>query len=155
MSNAAMLRRLCRESEDLKNNAADLESIFKINRVGDDMCHYNVILFGPKDSLYEGYQFNLDIKLPHDYPFSAPIVKFITPIEHVNVNNNGDICLDILKDKWVPSQNIASIMKSLMLLLSEPNVDDPLNSDLGRLYKTDKNKYKQRIKSACEKFSVA
>ncbi len=155
MSNTTNLRRLVREAEDLEKNAAESTDIFKINRVGDDMYHYNIILLGPDGSLYEGYQFNLDLKIPDNYPFSAPNVKFTTRIHHVNVNSDGDICLDILKDKWTPVLSIASVLKSIRLLLSEPNPDDPLNSDLGKLYKSDKKKYEKKIKSACKKYATS
>ena len=33
-------------------------------------------------------------------PFSAPTITFSTPIFHPNVDQSGNICLDILKEKW-------------------------------------------------------
>jgi ubiquitin-conjugating enzyme E2 D/E len=124
--------------------------MFKVKMVEDDIYHWEVVLYGPEDSLYEGYQFKLDIKLPNDYPFSAPRVKFISPIQHVNVNNKGDICLDILKDKWSASQNITSIMVSIILLLSQPNPDDPFNSELAQLYRKKESTYAETIKKFCK-----
>ena len=118
--------------------------------VDENMYHWKVLLNGPQDSLYEGYQFELDVKLPNDYPFSAPKVKFVTPIQHVNVNERGDICLDILKDKWAASQNIKTVMLSIILLLSDPNPTDPFNSDLAHLYRTNHKEYVKKIKSSCE-----
>ena len=34
------------------------------------------------------------------YPYQSPTVKFTTPCFHPNVDNHGNICLDILKEKW-------------------------------------------------------
>ena len=34
------------------------------------------------------------------YPYQSPSVKFSTPCFHPNVDNQGNICLDILKEKW-------------------------------------------------------
>ena len=35
-----------------------------------------------------------------DYPFKAPAVRFETACFHPNVDQHGNICLDILKEKW-------------------------------------------------------
>jgi ubiquitin-protein ligase len=63
-----------------------------------------------------------------------PKVRFTTPIYHPNIDADGRICLDILnpppKGSWKPSQNIASVLISLGLLLSEPNPDDGLVTDV-------------------------
>ena len=34
------------------------------------------------------------------YPYQSPTVKFTTPCFHPNVDSHGNICLDILKEKW-------------------------------------------------------
>ena len=44
-------------------------------------------MIAPKDSLYSGGLFFLQIIFPNDYPNSAPEIKFITPIYHINVNH--------------------------------------------------------------------
>ena len=67
---------------------------------------------------------------------------------------NRETLVDILKDKWTPAQNIASVMKSLGLLLSEPNPSDPLNPDLANLYKNDEREYIRKIKLCCEKYAT-
>jgi len=152
--NTANLRRLQNEVKSIQNKSSEYEKMFEIKMVGDDIYHWEVLLIGPEDSLYEGYKFKIDVKLPVDYPFTAPKVKFITPIEHVNINSEGDICLDILKDKWAASQNIITIMVSIRVLLSDPNYSDPFNSSLAQLYRRNKNEYYDRVKKSCEKYGI-
>ena len=53
---------------------------------------------GPEDSAYTGGVFFLNIHFPTDYPFKPPKITFVTRIYHPNINSNGGICLDILKD---------------------------------------------------------
>ena len=53
---------------------------------------------GPDESPFSGGVFFLNIHFPTDYPFKPPKVNFTTRIYHPNINSNGSICLDILKD---------------------------------------------------------
>lgn len=152
--NQANLRRIVNEVKDIERTRKEDESMFVLKRVSDDMFHWEAIIIAPKDSLYEGYKFKLDIQLPGDYPLSPMKVKFITPILHVNVNTEGDICLDILKNNWSSALNIKSVMISLLALLDKPNTDDPLNSDLAELYRTNKSIYLSRIKDHCAKHAI-
>ena len=47
--------------------------------------------------MYEGLTFKLSLKFPTSYPYEAPQVTFLTPCFHPNVDQYGNICLDILK----------------------------------------------------------
>merc|ERR1719162_2093178 len=74
--------------------------------------------------------FNLDLFLPADYPMAPPKVRFLTKIYHPNIDKIGRICLDILKDKWSPALQIRTVLLSVQALLSAPNPDDPLNTNV-------------------------
>ena len=150
MNSTSNLRRIQNEVKSLKSNTEEYGKMFSVYMVGDDMYHWQAILHGPPDSLYQAYDFKLDIVLPADYPYSPPRVKFVTPILHVNVNSGGDICLDILKGNWLPSQNIRSILLSIRLLLSEPNPNDPFNSDLATLFRSNEKEYIRKVKKFCK-----
>ena len=49
--------------------------------------------------VYEDLMYKLSLEFPSGYPYNAPPVKFLTPCYHPNVDTQGNICLDILKDK--------------------------------------------------------
>jgi len=63
------------------------------------------------DSPYSGGVFFLAIHFPTDYPFKPPKVNFTTRIYHPNINSNGSICLDILRDQWSPALTISKGMR--------------------------------------------
>lgn len=50
--------------------------------------------------MYENLTYRLSLRFTAEYPFKAPTVRFETPCFHPNVDTYGNICLDILKDKW-------------------------------------------------------
>ncbi len=91
-------------------------------------------ILGPKDSPYEGGVFSLLITFPTNYPFKAPTVTFKTKVFHPNINAQGGICLDILKDQWSPSLTISKVLLSISSLLTDANPKDPLVPEIARLY---------------------
>lgn len=64
---------------------------------------------GPPDSPFQGGVFFLNIHFPADYPFKPPKISFTTKIYHPNINSQGGICLDILKNAWSPALTISKV----------------------------------------------
>ena len=102
---------------------------------------------GPPDSPYQGGLFFLRIQFTPEYPFKPPKVKFTTKIYHPNINADGGICLDILKDQWAPSLTVGKILLSISSLLTDPNPDDPLVPEIANLYKTNRSAYEEMARS--------
>ncbi|PIK45529.1 putative ubiquitin-conjugating enzyme E2 C-like [Apostichopus japonicus] len=95
---------------------------------GDNIFKWIGTVKGPKGTVYEGLSYKLTLEFPADYPFSAPTIKFKTACFHPNVDEHGNICLDILKEKWSAVQSVHSMLVSIQSLLGEPNNDSPLNT---------------------------
>ena len=66
-------------------------------------------IMGPGDSPFSGGVFFVSIHFPPDYPFKPPKVSFQTKVYHPNVNSQGSICLDILKEQWSPALTISKV----------------------------------------------
>ncbi|XP_038822550.1 ubiquitin-conjugating enzyme E2 E1 isoform X2 [Salvelinus namaycush] len=90
---------------------------------GDNIYEWRSTILGPPGSVYEGGVFFLDIAFTPDYPFKPPKVTFRTRIYHCNINSQGVICLDILKDNWSPALTISKVLLSICSLLTDCNPD--------------------------------
>lgn len=98
--------------------------------------------------MYKGGAFTFSFNINTNYPHEPPKVKCIpkvarisrnfyesagadsctdTQIYHPNVDLEGNVCLNILREDWKPVLNLNSVMVGLQYLFLEPNADDPLN----------------------------
>ncbi|KAF8380106.1 hypothetical protein HHK36_027577 [Tetracentron sinense] len=139
--------------------------------VAEDMFHWQATIMGPPDSPYAGGVFLVTIHFPPDYPFKPPKfsifpfnflyllwmvwqVAFRTKVFHPNINSNGSICLDILKEQWSPALTISKVLLSICSLLTDPNPDDPLVPEIAHMYKTDRSKYETTARSWTQKYAM-
>mmetsp|Transcript_25724 Transcript_25724/g.43110 ORF Transcript_25724/g.43110 Transcript_25724/m.43110 type:complete len:153 (+) Transcript_25724:312-770(+) len=105
---------------------------------GDNLYEWVSTIMGPSGSPYAGGVFFLDISFPTDYPFKPPKLQFRTRIYHCNVNSNGQICLDILKDNWSPALTVSKVLLSVCSLLTDCNPHDPLVGSIAQQYINDR-----------------
>jgi len=156
-SNSSAVRALGLELKSLQDDP--LEGI-RARLINDDnMFEWEVALFGPPETLYQGGYFKAHMKFPRDYPYSPPSVRFVTKVWHPNVYENGDLCISILHppvddpqsgelpcERWNPTQNVRTILLSVVSLLNEPNTFSPANVDASvmfRRWKESKGKDKE------------
>lgn len=98
----------------------------------ENLLHFTVYL-KPTDGLFKGAEYIFDVNVPFDYPYSPPKVKCLTPIYHPNINEEGAVCLNILRQDWKPVLTLGSVIIGLMTLFLEPNPGDPLNHDAAKM----------------------
>jgi ubiquitin-conjugating enzyme E2 D/E len=103
-----------------------------------NMFMWNACIKGPEGTPYMGGSFHMLLIFPTEYPFKPPKVQFVTKIYHPNINADGGICLDILKDRWSPALDVSKLLLSISSLLAEPNPDDPLVPEIAKEMKFNK-----------------
>lgn len=121
---------------------------FRVKLVNENLFEWEVAIFGPPETLYQGGYFKARVIFPPDYPYSPPSLKFLTKVWHPNVYENGDLCISILHppvddpqsgelpcERWNPTQNVRTILLSVISLLNEPNTSSPANVDASVMYR--------------------
>ena len=69
---------------------------------------------------------------------------------HPNVYANGELCLDILQNRWSPTYDVAAILTSIQSLLHDPNPNSPANAEAAQLYRENMKEYVRRVRATVE-----
>ncbi|KXS10119.1 ubiquitin-conjugating enzyme [Gonapodya prolifera JEL478] len=145
-------KRIQRELAELTKNPPGNVSV---GPVGDDLMHWQGQLVGSANGPYKNGVFKLDIEFTSDYPFKPPKIKFATKIYHPNIDDDGSLCVGILKsDVWKPSTKLADVLLAIADILDNPNPDDALRAAIAEQYNTDKKQYLKEAKEWTKKYAT-
>lgn len=84
LPNRARTARLSKELSDLEKRPPWGITCFPEKE--DNLDELRVFMNGPKNTPYSRGVFKLSVSIPERYPFVPPLVKFITPIYHPNID---------------------------------------------------------------------
>ncbi|CAI4036618.1 hypothetical protein SMKI_15G4690 [Saccharomyces mikatae IFO 1815] len=141
-------KRLQNELLQLLSSATQSISAFPVD--DNDLTYWVGYITGPQGTPYSGLKFKISLNFPENYPFHPPKIKFVSPMWHPNVDKSGNICLDILKEKWSAVYNVETILLSLQSLLGEPNNKSPLNAVAAELWDTNMVEYRKKLLACYE-----
>lgn len=111
---------------------------------------WNAVIFGPADTPFEDGTFKLLMTFDEAYPNKPPTVKFLSRMFHPNVYASGELCLDILQNRWSPTYDVSAILTSVQSLLNDPNSSSPANVQAAQLWKENRKEYVRRVKKTVE-----
>ena len=136
-------RRLKKELDEIEGNPSDK---FIIQKTSDDLSRWEVLVYGPSETPYEGGRFKLIVNIPLDYPFRPPKVHFETKIYSFLVTENGKICDHCFShaNTWSPACRIRRIITDkVMEIMTSPEkyFENVLRPDLADLYFRNKEQY--------------
>ncbi|EWG47354.1 ubiquitin-conjugating enzyme (huntingtin interacting protein 2) [Fusarium verticillioides 7600] len=133
-------RRVLKELKDIEADHDD--SGVNATLVDNDLKHLKGTFPAPPDTPYSGGTFTVDIQIPEQYPFKAPVIRFDTKVWHPNISSQtGAICLDTLSSNWSPVQTIKTALLSLRMLLECPNPKDPQDAEVAKMMIEDPKRF--------------
>ena len=68
-----------------------------------------------------------------------------TTIYHPNIDLQGAVCLNILREDWKPVLDINAVIYGLIYLFYDPNPGDPLNHEAADLFRNNPAQVRFRI----------
>jgi ubiquitin-conjugating enzyme E2 M len=86
----------------------------------NDLTSFNVTV-RPDTGYWAGATYEFVFTIPPHYPHSPPKVECRTKIYHPNIDLEGKVCLNILREDWRPVLDINSVIYGLIYLFYEPN----------------------------------
>lgn len=102
----------------------------------------------PNDGLYCGGKFEFEIRV-QDYPLKAPTVTCSTQIYHPNIDENGEICLNLFSE-WAETNTLEDCIQGLLFLLYNPNLEDPLSPWFDPEFDTDLGVFAENVRLSLE-----
>jgi len=144
-------RRIGKELNDL--HARPISGV-TIDPKEENVLIWHCTVKGPADSPYKGGTFHFTVTFPDTFPFKPPTVAFLTKIYHPGFNEEGHICLPILRDEWKPSISMQTVLKMIQDKIGKPSVDDPFDTDVAAILKNDKPKFEATAKEWTKKHAT-
>ncbi|CAH1736252.1 PREDICTED: NEDD8-conjugating enzyme Ubc12 [Diuraphis noxia] len=113
----------------------------------DDLLNFKLTIC-PDEGSYKGGKFNFSFKVGVNYPHEPPKVKCETTVYHPNIDLDGNVCLNILREDWKPVLTINSVIYGLQYLFLEPNPEDPLNKEAADVLQNNKRLFDMNVQKA-------
>jgi len=116
------------------------------------------------DSAFNGGYFRAEMTFSDEYPYQPPKFRFLIPITHPNIYPDGQLCISILhkpgedqmsgedaSERWSPLQGAESVLRSVLLLLDDPEINSPANVDAGVMYRDNRDEYNKKARETVER----
>ncbi|KAM6500877.1 Ubiquitin-conjugating enzyme/RWD-like protein [Amanita muscaria] len=120
----------------------------------DNLFVWKCTIKAAPDSPYKNGTFHFVLTLPADFPFKPPTVVFKTKIYHPGINDEGAICVPVLRDEWKPTVNLSSVLTIIQEKVNNPSPDDPFEPDIAAIMKSDKAKFLATAKEYTKKHAM-
>jgi len=113
----------------------------------DDILNF-ILTIDPDEGMYKGGRFTFSFAINQNFPHDPPKVKCQEKIYHPNIDLEGNVCLNILREDWKPVLNLNAVIVGLQFLFLEPNASDPLNKEAADDLRSNRDGFRRNVRSA-------
>lgn len=140
----------------------------------DDILNFTLTI-EPDEGMYKGGAFHFSFAINQNFPHDPPKVKCTQKIYHPNIDLEGNVCLNILREDWKPVLNLNAVIIGLQVrihtslhdgppyilthrggqfLFLEPNASDPLNKEAAEDLRLNREMFKRNVRGSMSGGSI-
>ncbi|KAF3000569.1 hypothetical protein G7054_g2767 [Neopestalotiopsis clavispora] len=141
------------------------EKWLHVDLIRDNIFRWEIgLIVLNQDSAFANGYLKTEMTFSEEYPYAPPTFRFQIPIYHPNVYPDGRVCISILhqpgddlmsgeaaSERWSPLQGVESVLRSVLLLLDDPEINSPAHVDAGVMYRDDRAQYNKKAAECVEK----
>ena len=135
-----------REMPEIEQNIPDMVPQARLIKHGDSVMDFDVEYTPEKDTYWYGGKYVFSFHILDDYNEVPPKVMCKTKIYNPNIDYDGNVCLNILKEAWKPTLTALNCIGGVYFLFTEPNPEDPLNHEAAKIMRDNKDQFKENVK---------
>ncbi|KAL4944278.1 hypothetical protein BDV06DRAFT_210380 [Aspergillus oleicola] len=113
----------------------------------DDILNFELTI-EPDEGMYKGGSFVFTFAVNQNFPHDPPKVKCTQKIYHPNIDLEGNVCLNILREDWKPVLNLNAVVVGMQFLFLEPNASDPLNKEAAEDLRQNRDAFKRNVRNS-------
>ncbi|PHH66948.1 hypothetical protein CDD81_5300 [Ophiocordyceps australis] len=113
----------------------------------DDILNFTLVI-EPDEGMYRQGRFTFEFAINQNFPHEPPKVRCNEVIYHPNIDIQGKVCLNILREDWKPVLNLNAVIVGLQFLFLEPNASDPLNKEAADDLRHNRDGFKRNVRTA-------
>lgn len=98
----------------------------------DDILNFTLTI-DPDEGMYKGGSFKFTFAISSNYPHDPPKVKCTQKIYHPNIDLEGNVCLNILREDWKPVLNLNAVVVGMQVRMGGA---DRIGQSMHRLLQT-------------------
>lgn len=102
----------------------------------------------PQQGYYKSGHFDFKVEVNQNFPMEPPKIKCLQKIYHPNIDLDGNVCLNILREDWLPVLNLNLVFIGLNFLFLEPNPNDPLNKNAANVLAKNKLQFARNVRDS-------
>ncbi|KAI0474493.1 ubiquitin-conjugating enzyme [Xylaria cf. heliscus] len=119
----------------------------------DDILNF-ILEIKPDEGVYTGGKFTFTFNMSSNYPHEPPKVRCQQKIYHPNIDLEGKVCLNILREDWKPVLNLNAVIVGMQFLFLEPNASDPLNKEAADDLRASREAFRRNVRTSMAGGSV-